>query len=129
MTDAASGDKTKGLLGGLSRREFLQRYWHKRPLLIRGAVPGFRNLVAAEGLFELAAREDCETRLIAREGKRWELEHGPFHPALYGALPPRNWTLLVQGLNLFLPAADALMRRFDFIPYTRLDDVMVSYAV
>ncbi|WP_413770266.1 cupin domain-containing protein, partial [Vibrio vulnificus] len=26
------------------------------------------------------------------------------------------------------PEADALMRRFSFIPYARLDDVMVSYA-
>jgi 50S ribosomal protein L16 3-hydroxylase len=26
------------------------------------------------------------------------------------------------------PAADALLRRFDFVPYARLDDVMVSYA-
>jgi 50S ribosomal protein L16 3-hydroxylase len=36
--------------------------------------------------------------------------------------------VLIQGLNLVLPAADALMRRFAFIPYARLDDVMVSYA-
>jgi 50S ribosomal protein L16 3-hydroxylase len=34
----------------------------------------------------------------------------------------------VQGLNLLQPSADAMMRRFDFIPYARLDDLMVSYA-
>jgi 50S ribosomal protein L16 3-hydroxylase len=34
----------------------------------------------------------------------------------------------VQGLNLLLPEADRLMREFDFIPYARLDDLMVSYA-
>jgi 50S ribosomal protein L16 3-hydroxylase len=34
----------------------------------------------------------------------------------------------VQGLNLHLDAADALMRRFAFIPYARMDDLMVSYA-
>jgi 50S ribosomal protein L16 3-hydroxylase len=43
-------------------------------------------------------------------------------------LPPRNWTLLVQGVNRHVEAADALLRRFAFLPYARLDDVMVSYA-
>jgi 50S ribosomal protein L16 3-hydroxylase len=44
------------------------------------------------------------------------------------SLPARDWTLLVQGVNLHVAAADALLRRFAFIPYARLDDVMVSYA-
>lgn len=120
-------DKT--LLGGLTPRQFLEEYWHKKPLLIRGAIPGFRNLLDVQALFELAARDDCESRLIGHERNRWELEHGPFDPRVYRELPNRRWTLLVQGLNHFLPEADALMRRFDFIPYARLDDVMVSYAV
>jgi len=117
------------LLGGLTPRAFLARHWQKRPLLIRGAIPGFRNLLDKEALFELAGRDDCESRLIGREGRTWELEHGPFDPGVYSKLPDRRWTLLVQGLNHFLPAADALMRRVAFVPYARLDDVMVSYAV
>jgi 50S ribosomal protein L16 3-hydroxylase len=59
----------------------------------------------------------------------WTLAHGPFRRARKGALPARDWTLLVQGLNLHLPACDALMRGFGFVPYARLDDVMASYAV
>ena len=43
-------------------------------------------------------------------------------------MPARDWTLLVQGVNLHVAAADALLRRFAFIPYARLDDLMVSYA-
>ena len=46
----------------------------------------------------------------------------------FTALPARNWTLLVQGVNLHDAAADALLRRFSFLPYARLDDLMVSYA-
>jgi 50S ribosomal protein L16 3-hydroxylase len=34
----------------------------------------------------------------------------------------------VQGVNLFVPAAQQLLSRFDFVPYSRLDDLMVSYA-
>ncbi len=41
----------------------------------------------------------------------------------------RDWTLLVQGVNLHDPRADALMRRFDFVSAVRLDDLMISYAV
>ncbi len=36
---------------------------------------------------------------------------------------------LVQGVNLHLAAADALLRRFAFLPYSRLDDLLVSHAV
>jgi 50S ribosomal protein L16 3-hydroxylase len=34
----------------------------------------------------------------------------------------------VQGVNLHSRRADALLRRFAFVPYARLDDLMVSYA-
>ena len=34
----------------------------------------------------------------------------------------------MQGVNLHDDATDALMRAFAFVPYARLDDVMVSYA-
>jgi 50S ribosomal protein L16 3-hydroxylase len=46
-------------------------------------------------------------------------------------LPPRTqreWTMLVQGANLFDERADALLRQFRFVPDARLDDLMVSYA-
>jgi 50S ribosomal protein L16 3-hydroxylase len=36
--------------------------------------------------------------------------------------------VLVQGLNLHVPAADALLGRFRFIPQARLDDLMISWA-
>jgi 50S ribosomal protein L16 3-hydroxylase len=84
--------------------------------------------VSVSNLFRLAARADCESRLVVRERGRWRLEHGPFRTAHLRALPPRGWTLLVQGLNHLVPAADRLLRAFRFLPYTRLDDVMVSYA-
>ncbi|MDH4189637.1 MAG: cupin domain-containing protein, partial [Betaproteobacteria bacterium] len=41
---------------------------------------------------------------------------------------PINWSLLVNGANLHDRAADELLRRFDFVPQARLDDVMASLA-
>ncbi|VVD90137.1 cupin [Pandoraea nosoerga] len=106
----------------------MKRYWHKRPLLIRQALPGFTAPLSREALFALAAQDDVESRLISRTRKRWQLEHGPFDAE---DLPPtsrKQWTLLVQGVNLHAPAVDALMQQFRFIPDARLDDVMISYA-
>ena len=116
------------LLGGRSARAFLADYWQKRPLVVRGAWPRFADPVSVSDLFRLAARADCESRLVIRDGARWRLEPGPLRPGRARRLPARRWTLLVQGLNHFVPDADRLLRAFRFVPYARLDDVMVSYA-
>ena len=116
------------LLGGLSPRQFLHRHWQKKPLLIRSAVPGFRGLITRRDLFRLAGRDDAESRMVRRQQGKWLLDNGPFDRSDFASLPDQRWTLLVQGLNLLLPAADTLLRRFAFMPYARLDDVMLSYA-
>ncbi len=116
------------LLGGLSAKTFLSRFWQKKPLLIRRAVPGFRGVIQPPELFRLATRDDVESRIVGRRAGRWTLAQGPFSLRDIERRPRANWTLLVQGVNFFHPPAEALLRRFDFIPYARLDDVMVSYA-
>ena len=118
----------RALLGGRPPREFLADYWQKRPLVVRGAWPRLVDPASVSDLFRFAARADCESRLVVRDGARWRLEHGPLAPTRARRLPARRWTLLVQGLNHFVPAADRLLRAFRFLPYARLDDVMVSYA-
>jgi len=119
---------TKALLGGRAASTFLRRYWHKEALLVRDAMPGFTGPCTRDELFALAGRDDVESRLVMRTGASWSLAHGPFRRADFKALPATRWTLLVQGLNLHGAAADALMRRFAFLPYARLDDLMASYA-
>lgn len=116
------------LLGGLSPRQFLSEYWQKKPLLVRQAVPGFEGLLPHADLLEMACDPEVESRLVTRRGDQWALNRGPQKPGkLRGRKYP--WTVLVQGVNLWLPAGDALLHRFDFIPQARLDDLMVSYAV
>lgn len=116
------------LLGGLTPKAFMAQHWQKQWRLMRNAIPDFSELVDEATLWQLAASESVESRLVIRDGRQWKLEHGPFSKKQIAALPPRDWTLLVQGLNLHVPAADALLRRFDFLPYARLDDVMISLA-
>ncbi len=116
-------------LGGLAPARFLRETWHKEPLLIRNAIPGFTGLLSPADMQALARRDDVESRLVRGSGTRWALDHGPFRAADFKRPPKTDWTLLVQSVNHHLPAADALLKRFDFIPHARLDDLMVSYAV
>lgn len=114
------------LLGGLTPATFMKRHWQKKPLLIRQAIPGFVPPLDRRALFQLAADEAVESRLVAQGARGWQLSHGPF-----ASLPPikrAQWTLLVQGLDLHDDAAHALMQRFRFVPDARLDDLMVSWA-
>jgi 50S ribosomal protein L16 3-hydroxylase len=118
----------QGLLGTLSSASFLRRHWQKRPLFVRGAAPACGAWLERGVLFQWAARDDVEARLVTRNRGRWSVQHGPFRPAQLRQLPARGWTLLVQGVEQIHAAGAALLQRFSFIPHARLDDLMVSYA-
>jgi 50S ribosomal protein L16 3-hydroxylase len=114
------------LLGDITPAQFLRDYWHKKPLLIRQAIPNFKPLLSVDALAALAAQDHVEARLVSASGGQWAMQHGPLT-----ALPPRTqkeWSLLVQGVNLHDARADALLRQFRFLPDARLDDLMVSFA-
>lgn len=113
------------LLGGLTPRTFLERHWQKRPLFVPGALSANLDLVSERALAALALRDDVESRIVIRNGNRWDTAHGPFERV---SPQRKHWTLLVSGVNMHLAPADDLLRRFQFIPQARLDDVMVSFA-
>jgi 50S ribosomal protein L16 3-hydroxylase len=114
------------LLGGISPEQFMSQYWQKKPLLIRAAVPDFKPLVAEKELLEMAANEEVESRLVEYTAKGWKLTQGPIDK------PPgakkKDWTLLVQGVDLHVPTVHALLQQFRFVPDARLDDLMISLA-
>ncbi|MBC7502995.1 MAG: cupin domain-containing protein [Herminiimonas sp.] len=118
--------KTLPLLGNQTPAKFLSDFWHKKPLLIRQAIPGFTPLLTRQALFDLAARDDVESRLVTNFKNQWEMENGPIQKL--PALAKKDWTLLIQGVNHHDDGVDALLRQFRFIADARLDDVMISYA-
>ena len=117
------------LLGGLTEKAFLSQFWQRKPLLVRQAIGNFKGTVQAPELLALAGRDDVESRLVERRRGAWRVREGPLSRNQLARLPRSGWTVLVQGLNLVVPEADALLRLFRFLPHARLDDVMVSYAV
>jgi 50S ribosomal protein L16 3-hydroxylase len=119
------------MLGGISPEVFMKRYWQKKPLLVRQAVPGFKPLLDRAQLFELAAHEDAQTRMVIQEpGSKpgWRFKHGPFQRRALPPLKQPGWTILVQGVDLHHERVHELMNQFRFVPDARLDDLMISYA-
>jgi 50S ribosomal protein L16 3-hydroxylase len=119
------------LLGGLTPAQFMRRYWQRKPLLVRAAVPGMKALLDRRELFALACQADVESRLIlgARPGHHdWQLLRSPLRRKDFPPVRSPAWTLLVQGVDLHHDAAHALLNRFRFVPDARLDDLMISWA-
>ena len=116
--------------GSITVQQFLDEYWQKKPLLVRGAWPGFENPLPPDDFLRLSCRDDALSRLmIKHEGEHnWELREGPFEAAEFTSLPQSQWTLLIQEVDRLVPAVRDMLRAVDFLPRWRMDDVMISYA-
>ena len=129
-------DRPWALLGGKSPQQFMKTHWHKKPLLVRGAIPAFAlakemgeplgSAISAEELIRIAGNDAVESRLI--KSKPWKFSDGPFKPKSIPPLEQADWTLLLQGMEARHPAAAKVLSWFRFIPDARLDDLMISIA-
>ncbi|QWE21414.1 cupin domain-containing protein [Polynucleobacter sp. AP-Kolm-20A-A1] len=124
------------LFGGISPDQFMKQYWHKKPLLVRGAIPAFvlssqqgeslASPISPQELAAFAQDEMVESRLV--KSKPWSFDTGPFSKKAIPAIEKANWTLLLQGMEAHHPAAAHILSWFRFIPDARLDDLMISIA-
>lgn len=106
--------------------EFLTHYWQKKPVVLRQLFPGFRDIVNENELAGLAMEPELDSRLVRLYKNQWSVIQGPFE---HFDDCKGHWTLLVQGVDKYLPEASELMSQFTFIPNWRIDDLMISYAV
>lgn len=115
----------------MSTAHFLRHYWQKKPLLVRGAFPDFRDPVSPDELAGLACEDGVESRIVRERGARgrWDVTWGPQEESTFQELPERAWTLLVQEANRWVPEVAMLLEPFSFLPNVRIDDVMISFAV
>ena len=124
------------LFGGISPEQFMTRYWHKKPLLVRGGIPAFAlsadqgelldSPIPAKELIQFALQDEVESRLV--KSGPWSFDQGPFSKKAIPSIEKPNWTLLLQGMEAHHPAAAKILSWFRFIPDARLDDLMVSIA-
>lgn len=118
------------VLGPIGVERFLREYWQKKPLLIRNATKRFENALSAEELAGLSLEQSVESRIVQWDpiSDQWDLETGPFTEQDFSRLPQKNWTLLVQSVDQWVPEVAEILEQFYFLPRWRLDDVMISYA-
>ena len=122
------GKQPQKTLGGRSPAAFLEEFWGRRPLLVRGAFDESPLEIEAEAYAGLACEEGVEARLIVGTDNERLLRHGPFTEEDFTSLPESGWTLLVQSLERWFPEAMPLLEAFRFLPNVRFDDLMVSIA-
>ncbi len=123
-------DATRDHPLGMPAERFLRDYWHKRPLLIRNAFPGFETPVQPEDLAGLACEDGVLARMISldRATGAWDVRTGPFQEEDFPGLPDHDWTLLVQDVDKWDADVRALLEQFRFLPRWRVDDIMISFA-
>lgn len=107
--------------------QFLATYWQKAPLVIRSGIIDFDAPLDEHDLAGMAMEADIDSRIVSRTGDKWDVAHGPFED--FDQVCKGKWSLLVQATDRYSDEVDELMSLFSFIPYWRMDDVMISFAV
>mmetsp|Transcript_496 Transcript_496/g.1153 ORF Transcript_496/g.1153 Transcript_496/m.1153 type:complete len:516 (-) Transcript_496:2239-3786(-) len=110
---------------------FMDVYWQKLPVVIRGAIAGFSNPIEADELAGLACEPDFQPRIIKKgEGSSdWALELGPFSEDELKNLPSTGtWCLLVNDLEKHIPEIAEVLDLFDQFPRWRVADVQASVS-
>lgn len=136
-----NGNQAPSFLGGMTINEFLQEYWQKKPLFIKGAFPSLKDPLTPETIAGLTLEEFIPSRLIIEREEAsqespqdnpwkttWELHHGPLESEQFTKLPPKKWMVVVNDLEKFLPHLQFLLEPFSFIPRWRFDDLQVTYG-
>ncbi|RLM07314.1 50S ribosomal protein L16 arginine hydroxylase [Gibbsiella quercinecans] len=111
----------------LDWNDFLQRYWQKRPVIIKQGFKNFIDPITPDELAGLAMENEVDSRLVSHQDSRWQVAHGPFES--YDHLGENDWSLLVQAVDHWQEPSSALMRPFRTLPDWRIDDLMISYSV
>ncbi|NKB97341.1 MAG: cupin domain-containing protein [Pseudomonadales bacterium] len=114
-------------LRGLDPQVFLRDNWQREPSIFRDAIT-VQAPVTPEELAGLALEDHVESRVVESSGETWSRQDGPFPDDFFQKQAASGWTLLVQGVDLWLNRTQSVIDAFDFLPRWRFDDIMVSYA-
>lgn len=111
----------------ITASEFFNDHWQRLPYLFRNTSIDLSCLPTIEQMFELAAQEDVQSRIVFSEDD-------VHYQAIYDE--PEAWdevknlkpTLLVSDIEKWFPQAIKIMNWFPFIKNWRFDDLMMSFA-
>ncbi|MEC7685508.1 MAG: cupin domain-containing protein, partial [Pseudomonadota bacterium] len=109
----------------VDKAEFLKDYWQKKPILIKNFFSNFENYTNPEELLEIACIDTVDSRIVTTRpeycvAERYSLTQGPFDAdSPLPALTEKNWSLLVQSAELWIPDLQEMIRAFGFLPRWR----------
>lgn len=111
--------------------DFLREFWQKKPCVIKQFIKDFQDPMDEHDLAGLAQEENVDSRIVSKnsdtnDNPEWKVEQGPFDD--YSQVCIGAWSLLVQGVDKYIPEVDELTKSVAFISHWRLDDVMVSFS-
>lgn len=136
------------IISEFNAQEFIRDYWQKKPCVIKQFIPGFCDPIDEHDLAGLAQESEVDCRIVSKRASKrvskeapkpkskqasqqgdhtWHVAQGPFDS--FEEHCQGDWSLLVQGVDRYIPEIDELAKQVDFIPNWRFDDVMVSYSV
>lgn len=107
-------------------KTFLNDYWQKKPCIIKQFVKDFADPIDENDLAGLAQEEEVDSRIVSLLDGKWQLSQGPFESFTEHCVG--SWTLLAQGVDKYIDEVNQLTKQVDFLPFWRIDDVMVSYS-
>lgn len=112
--------------------EFFQKYWNKKPFVVRDMVPKevIGALIDEDHLAGLSMEEDVKSRIVRKGEKQsdWTCDHGPFEEKDFAKLGEKDWSLLVQNIDQYHDETAELLKYFNFTPRWLLDDIMASFS-
>ncbi|WP_435929638.1 JmjC domain-containing protein [Dryocola sp. BD613] len=112
----------------LDWQQFLEKYWQKRPVVLKKAFPDFVDPITPDELAGLAMEPEVDSRLVSHsEDGQWHASNGPFEH--FDNLGEKGWSLLAQAVNHWHKPSAELVRPFRVLPDWRLDDLMISFSV
>lgn len=107
--------------------EFLEKYWQKKPVVLKNAFPNFVDPITPDELAGLAMEQEVDSRLVSNAEGKWQASNGPFEH--FDDLGETGWSLLAQAVNHWHAPSAELVRPFRALPDWRLDDLMISFSV
>ncbi len=107
--------------------EFLEKYWQKKPVVLKRAFPDFVDPITPDELAGLATEPEVDSRIVSHKNGQWQAWHGPFEA--FDHLGETNWSLLAQAVNHWHAPSAELVKPFRVLPEWRFDDLMISYSV
>ncbi|APZ04612.1 MULTISPECIES: cupin domain-containing protein [Kosakonia] len=107
--------------------EFLEKYWQKQPVVLKGAFTNFVDPISPDELAGLAMEPEIDSRIVSHVDGQWQAWNGPFET--FDHLGERDWSLLAQAVNHWHAPSAELVEPFRVLPAWRFDDLMISYSV